>query len=763
MSPSLYDRGQQEETQEKMNPSLRTDIVRALIDEFNAVERGAYLQEIRCPSCNKPEAFTRASDPWIIKCGRENKCGTTSHIKTLVPHLFSSWTSRYQGTNTDDTHCQTEVADGYLSDGRRFDLTRIRGWYSQEYYYNSEIDAGTTTVRFSLPNGYWERLLDNPERFGRQKCRIIGSYSGQVWMPPCCNMQRLADAKKIWITGGIFDALALRHVDIEAVSNINSSNYPEKFFAELNECCDGQTRPTIVLALGSDRAGRKYTWHHAQRARQDGWAVEAAQPSCGSDWNDLWQLGQLRATDMEPYCHRGALLLADSPLEKALLLYKKTPRRAFWFVFCSRIWWFSFDPESYDRQLREGASDETAISSDSRDDVMQSSCSVQQVCSADPVPLYFQHNTITDESWYYFAIELPDGRVKKAAFTAAQLASSSEFKKRLLSVAENAWWLGSSSQLDQLMQDRMHNIKSVRTIDYIGYSSQHKIWVFTDLAVRAQQLIRINDEDYFEHGDLTIKSLSKSVSLHINPCISEYNGKWPSMFVRVFGSEGVVALAWWLGTLFAEQIRAAHSSWPFLEIVGQAGAGKSTLIEFLWKLFGRRDYEGIDPLKATTAARRRMFAQTSNLPVVLIESDREEGKSRGFEWDELKPAYNGRSIGSRGVKNSGNETLEPPFRAGILISQNNPVDASEAIISRIVQVLMSRNHHSQNSKQIAEQLEQIPVDHLSSFILHATMSEKKLLSFFLERSRHYELQLLANPEKRTKPVSYTHLTLPTKA
>jgi ABC-type uncharacterized transport system ATPase component len=50
--------------------------------------------------------------------------------------------------------------------------------------------------------------------------------------------------------------------------------------------------------------------------------------------------------------------------------------------------------------------------------------------------------------------------------------------------------------------------------------------------------------------------------------------------------DGFLALKAWLlsrsgfGSLFAEQIRAAQSSYPFLEVVGEAGAGKSTLIEF---------------------------------------------------------------------------------------------------------------------------------------------------------------------------------------
>lgn len=65
---------------------------------------------------------------------------------------------------------------------------------------------------------------------------------------------------------------------------------------------------------------------------------------------------------------------------------------------------------------------------------------------------------------------------------------------------------------------------------------------------------------------------------------------------------GTVVLVWWLACLHAEQIRQLQKTLCFLELVGEGGSGKSTLIEFLWKLVGRIEYEGFDSPKAPPPA-----------------------------------------------------------------------------------------------------------------------------------------------------------------
>lgn len=755
-----------------MNPSLRQDIVARLTRDYAAVERGPYLQKVECPECGKREAYINADAPWMLKCGRENNCGTQIHVKALFPEFFRSWSERYAPRADQPAHerpqSQTPVADGYLQDGRGFELSRIQGWYTQESYWKPEI-GGTATVRFALPGGaYWERLLDNPERFGKQKANFVGRYKGQWWCPPALSPADLVDAGEVWVVEGIFDAIALYHHGIAAVSAMSCGNYPDAALEALSDASHqaGTCRPTLVWALDGNRAGQNATLKHVKRARAAGWECRAAQiPGGGQhDWNDCHQRGELTDKHIERYRYYGALLLAPSAMAKALIIYKRSERRECWFEYRRQLWWWKLDMDAFDRAVRaegEDGGDQQQLDPALREAALEQAGSVKRICTCYPTALYFQANAVTDESWYYYRVEFPDGRAPvKNTFSGGQLASASEYKKRLLGVAPGAVWTGTSQQLDQLLQDQIGNIKTVETIDYIGYSKDHGAYVFGDLAVASGRVVPINSEDYFELGPRRqLKTLSQSVSLAINPDRRAFSREWVAPLYGAFGLKGVIALAYWTGSLLAEQIRAGQGSFPFLEIVGEAGAGKSTLIEFLWKLVGRRDYEGFDPSKATMPARSRNFAQVSNLPVVLIESDREqEGgvKQKQFDWDELKTAFNGRSIRARGVKNSGNDTYEPPFRGSIVISQNAPVQAGEAIQTRICHLHFTREGQTHQTKELAEALEKTELEDVSGFALEVATRESALLKLLAERSKTYADALAAHPDIKVLRIAKCH-------
>lgn len=753
-----------------MNPDLREDVLRHLA-EFKFKEEAGWLRKGECPNCHKKELYTKAEHPWVLRCGRLAKCGAEWHVKDLYPELFQDWSKR---THVEQATNPNAAADAYMAQARGFDLAAIKGWYLQESHYDAKADngrgAGSATVRFPLGDGFWERLIDRPARFGKKKAVFKPGmrYQGTWWQPP--NLA-LADVHRLWLVEGIFDAIALRHHGIDAVALMSCNNYPEATLAELRKAhAQRGTECTLVWALDSDPAGAGYLRKWVSRARQEGWTCEAAQiPQTGKakvDWNDLHLRERLTDKYLPDYLHHGALLIAASASEKGLLMYRHGggKRTEFAFDHDNRLFWFKLDIDAFNRALqaleKEGRHDSDT---EMRDEALKQAHVIRPIANCLPRPLYYQANLVTDEAWYYFSVSFPhDGKPVKNTFSAGALSAAAEFKKRLLSIAPGAVFSGTSQMLERMMEEQLYNIHRVETIDFVGYAKEHGCYLLGDVAVLEGKLVEINGEDFFDFGKLSLKSLSHSAQLSINRDLADYRETWFPLLWRCFGAKGLAALAFWLGTLFAEQIRSTQKSFPFLEIVGEAGAGKSTLIEFLWKLMGRADYEGFDPSKSSLAARARNFAQVANLPVVLIESDREKlGNDKGphvksFDWDELKTAYNGRSVRARGMATGGNETYEPPFRGAIVISQNNEVNASEPILQRIVHLTFDRSGQTPKTRESALALEHMPITHVSGFILRAAMREAEILKVLAERTPHHEAELLKRPGVKSTRIAKNH-------
>jgi hypothetical protein len=346
--------------------------------------------------------------------------------------------------------------------------------------------------------------------------------------------------------------------------------------------------------------------------------------------------------------------------------------------------------------------------------------------------LYKQLNESTGEAWYYVRITPPnDAPSEKITFTLKQFASSSEFKARLL--YSSATWLGAQKHLDQISMKQIEGIKTVETVDFVGYSKEHGAYIFSDLACHNGTVYKANAEDYFEFGKRRVKCLVKNVKINPKASNDGYRDDWLAKLWLCFGEKGLIALTYWFGSLFSEQVRAQYESFPFLEATGEPDAGKTTLIMFLWKLFGRH-YEGFDPTKGTVSGRSRSMGQVAGMPVVLIEGDRNSDASntKSFDWDELKDFFGGGLLGTRGVKNNTNETYEPEFRGTIVISQNAPVTGHEAIISRIVKLHFLKPKITPESSAAADALNQMEMDEVSNFLVQAISHEPQVMARFSE-------------------------------
>lgn len=708
--------------------NLEAQILKSLQDRFRFRKpKGEWMQEGQCPDCKQWELYCSAKNPKIVRCSREERCGYEGSVRNLLPDLFEDWSRRFPTTDVNPT----AAADAYLLHERGFDLQYLRGAYSQEVYHDPETNQSAATVRFPIGDTWWERIIDRPGRFGKKAhFKKGGKPGGHVWMPPHVTMQDCAQADRIFITEGIFNAQALfQGAGLLAVSAMSCNYWPEHFLAQLNDALRAikrPTRPELVFAFDPGAAGVKWTRKFVDRAADEGWPASAAQvrpdgEGTTLDWNDLllrhqqWKGDRDRAP-LSPemiadYCWNGDVTLAKKPREKARLIFDKKALASFDFRHGNRLWW-----------CRSSWKDE------------QHELIVEEIANCAFRMLYRERDAIADETNYFFQIDFPDQGTEKARFSAAACASSGEFKKRLMDFA--GMWSGSGEQLDRLMRNQTRKLKVVEPIPFTGYSAPHRAWLFGDFAVREGRIEKLNSENYFDFGQQAVKLRSAERLLDIQYDPDRIAFAWVDDVWTAYGPKGLITLAFFVMSFFAVQIREKHKSLGFLELTGPPGSGKSTLVEFMWKLAGRSGYEGFDPNKGTPAFIARSLLKVANLPVGLIEGGRDDDKRTGtrqFDYNELLVLYGGRSPRGLGQKSGGYETSEPPFLGAIYLMQNERIDAHPAVLERLMSMAIDKARWSEATKDAAIRLETWPMEEVSGTVVHVVRNEAKFLPFFFDR------------------------------
>jgi hypothetical protein len=714
------------------------EIVRGLMEDsrFQFKDKGGYLREGICPDCGKKELYVSKSQPWRIACGRENKCGSSWTAKELLPHLFENYIKRFPPTPENPK----ATADAYMMEDRGFKLGKCRGWYDQEGHRLKDSGEYVPTIRFYLDRDrtrYWERLIGKTKADG-QKAHVGGRrkpngslFRGDAWVPPG---QELKQGDKCFITEGIFHAIALEHTGKKVAAAISSSNFP----SNLIESHKGKG-VTWVLALDGDHAGRKYMKKFRVKLLAMKEAVEVCLLKNGKkDWDDLWQAGKLDDDFLEECFYQGELFSAGTVGEKVWRIFCRYPtRRRHVIEFGNAIYSARIDSK-FSAELQE---DNIALNSPEGLEKFRTSCTVDLICNVAPRFLYMEKDELLDEQKYVFQIEYKNGTLSKLmGLEGTSLTSGDAFHKALLNNTNGGRFSGDNKDFSILtrkwLDDRMLEVQS---IPFIGYEKNSKAWVYHDNAFQSGRKVKLNEHGYFELGQKGIKTSLGGIVLKTD---GDFDPGWLPDYIRAFHYQGLAVLSFFLGTLFAQQIREKHKTFPFLEFTGEPGAGKSTVLEFCWKLVGRDEYEGFDIAKSTTAGRRRAFNQVSNLPIVIIESDRDRGdnekRPQQFDFDECKPFYNGRSTGTLGVATRSNDVDEQLFQASLLISQNAEVDGSEALLQRIVHCHVDKKHHGSGTREIARWFERQNASTVGGFLELALKNEKRILDTYSQAFKRME-------------------------
>ncbi|WP_299947176.1 hypothetical protein [uncultured Microbulbifer sp.] len=684
-------------------------------------------REGTCPKCERKTVWINAEKPIVLRCDREDKCGYQERVRDRYPDLFENFSKRFPSSDEDPK----ATARAYLSIKRGFPTADIEDWFDQGFHRLSD-GTWAETVRFYLYGGkqyYWERIIDKAhvEKAGKKAHFKKGGSSGKKhWAPPG---QEITAGDRVSIVEGIFHCIAMSLAGYKAVAAFSCSNLPR----ELIEKNKGQGI-TWCLAYDDEPGARKHLAKYVKELQDKGEKVEIALTGSRKDWDDLYREKRLNDKTIEQCLWRGRVFAAESPSEKATVLYAWQKRHYLVFDYKSCLYSAKVNADILAKNLDGEEFDHNQHSRE-----FLSATSTESISNFVPEFLYAQIDDILDERRYVFRISYTNGNPQGLVeLEGSHIDTPSSFHKAMLNNSLGGTFDGSARDL-KILRDRWLNrrITVVKSIPYIGYEPLSGAYVYGNFGYHKGRYLQINKEGYLEAAGVGIRSSFRGFRLHKGA----HKPDWFNQFLTVFHWQGLATLAFWLGSLFVQQIRSRDKSFPFLEVTGEPGAGKSTLLEFCWKLVGRDNHEGMDPAKGSSAGRRRTFGQVSNLPVVLIESDRGdesgESKRKQFEFDELKPLFDGRGLGTLGVAKRGNDTEEAMFQGSLVIAQNARVEASEAIIQRIVHCHCNRDHHSRESEQLARWFNQATCEEVAGFLPAALGKEREILTTYEKAYIHY--------------------------
>ena len=739
--------------------NLEQQIVEALLNDAQLAFKKTTSTKLwggTCPDCKQREVFISLEKPYQLKCNRVDNCGYQESTKARYSHLFTNLADKYPATDTDPN----ATAKAYMSMVRGFPLMKTESWYEQGVVRLPNGRAAET-VRFLLWDGFWwDRLIndrdvrDNTRDGGKPRKAMFKEkikYTGKCWTPPG---QKIENGDHVYIVEGIFHAIAFFLLGYKVVAAFSSNNLPR----ELIDANKGK-KITWCLAYDAGNGGESASVKYLKELNDMKEAARISLPhSEDIDWDDLYRDGKLTAEYLEDCKWRGRLLAAKDVKRKAFAQYC-------WHQFNYTV--LTFGKETYSvRVIAEKLSKEL----DSRkiewseDDfpIFVGCLSINHIANCELTFLHIEKDKFTQERKYLFDVLMP--KVRKpflVGFTPSNLGDAKAISTSLLNQTDFGHFKGGARELDFLTKKwSSQEINTVETVPFIGYEEISNAYVYPTFGYQDGRYVKTNEHGYLHFGKCSIKTSLGGMEFEHS---TTFDQNWMPDFIKVFDMNGLAALGFWTLSLFAQQIKKVHQNLTFLEITGEKEAGKSTLIRFLWKLFGR-SYEGVDILSMSSSAEARTLAQVSNMPVVFLESDKEQtgnqkgGRNQGgVDWERYKKIsdLNG-AIASRGVKTNDNQTNDLIFRGTLVISQNATVAASPAILSRIVHLHYTTAHKRIENRGIADRLKKMDAENLAGYLHHTLTNEKKWLDAFFSAFPIHRARLTANPNIKSQRVVDNH-------
>ena len=660
---------------------------------------GKSLNNLECPSCGKREAYAFTKYPEKLSCNRKNKCGWKGEtdLKVRFSYLFENVLKSHPPTknNPKATAKAFLKTRGLNPDNIDFEQGKIT--VNGEVYQSVGFRIDKDTIN--------HRLIDYS---GKDKTRNYGEYSGKIWKNKKLNFKQ-----PIYVTEAVLDSLSLiQGAGYQSVSCLSASHLPKNFYQSLPK------QVQIVIAFDHDKAGIEAIHKHRKfliencNISESNISIELP-PKC-KDWNDLLQESLQQNKPLTEISEwkwnewRGRLLIEEKmgTFKVFHSTYSERHYGAYRFyegiLICRGETWLI-------SSKKEGKGKGAGIIPVST-----------RILNGNLTLLY----DLVDETLPYenkvrhrFRWEPKNGQPSILEMNSESFGKPENFSVRM--IAYRGLWLGNPNQLKSYIEYFFRlNSPRIRQLTAFGYDPKSYCFVFSYRLYDADgKRFEIGKNAYFEKQKLSPflekSSISKIGEIDYSTLLDHLYG--------AFGNRGLLALGFWVASIFSHVVFDEFRFFPFLSLHGAPRTGKSFLVLLLNRLFGL-DMEGLPATKDNTSkGEKRRMSQFSSMVIPMLEA--QLGSTR-FDFNDLLPMYNRNPAQTRAATTNNNETIEIPFHATLSFVQNHEQFKTRAAMERVVSIQFADTDITDESFEHFQKLSEFSPENLSAFGDHILKNRK---------------------------------------
>jgi len=523
----------------------------------------------------------------------------------------------------------------------------------------------------------------------------------------------------IHLAEGPFDMLSLEELGLNSIAVISTTQNPKAIAHHL------KPYKKIVLCFDFDETGinctRRYLQHYPDAE------VMLMDRDIG-DWNDFLRSGpfeQVKArikANRQRYINNGRLALAKSAYEYGNLYHE----------LFNRTGLFTFNGATWFSEIRtQGQNDPTAKTERIGLFTFEVLCFIDIAGGA-------------ENQEYLYKLKIQPIRAKPIECVASyrDLSTARDFNAFLLRTCKCTFEGKANAMSAILVRITSTKAPIARQAKYLGLDHDSGWWVSRDWCVDNKGGFHQPDKNGLfkvDHNHMLMAAENAKSKTIVSPSsASKHSVKQIyELIEQAYPVVGPIAFAWYIGSLFVNELKDRLGFYPYLSISGPADCGKSSFVEILQLLQGW-DSEGRDLSNSSSdkGLSRELYGASGMFRAFLeVTEDTEKILAR---FINILAAYNRGGGAIKAAFSNNNAVNESNLYCALLFCQNVEVWANKQQKTRVISLRFNEENLTMQTKASYEKLLAVPKEDKASVAVEILKRRQIFESSF---QKEYEIAL----------------------